>query len=79
MITALDFLRKHELGLYNEESIAKIMIEFTRIHCVIQAKVISENVKTFDIYNESTGDVECKTTLVNKDSILNAYSLDNVK
>ena len=53
--------------------------KFAKEHCEAQAKTISEKVKTFDVYNESTGDVECKVTLVDKNSILNAYPLDNIK
>lgn len=61
------------------EDIIEAMIDFAKYHVEQALKEASENVKTYDIYNESTGDMECKVTFVDKQSILNAYPLENIK
>ncbi len=55
------------------------MIEFAKLHVEAALKKASEEAKTFDVYNESCGDLECKVTFIKKDSILNSYSLENIK
>lgn len=64
---------------YTKKALKKAMVEFAKYHVEQALKESSENVKTYDIYNESTGDMECKVTFVDKQSILNAYPLDNIK
>ena len=51
---------------------AKLLaLEFAKLHCIEQARVISEEVKTKVISEFEV--------IVDKDSILNAYSLDLIK
>ena len=68
-----------EINSGDFEDIKNIMIEFAKLHVEAALKEASKEVKTFDVYNESCGDLECKVTLVKKDSILNAYPLENIK
>ena len=83
-MTAIDFLRRDESGVYNEQDIAHMMIEFAKGHCKEQAETIKKNI-THDIridwvdpydysagHNGITGDIDYK-------SIDNAYSLSNIK
>ena len=68
--TAREFLEsKHIEGSENR---CKAVIEFAKLHCIEQAKVISEKV----CHNHKAYDKDFK---INKDSILNAYSLDSIK
>ena len=58
------------------------MIEFAKFHCIEQAKVISEKARTMDdinSYSGNTGSEYPPDTIVDKDSILNAYDLNNIK
>lgn len=60
--------------------IIKVMIEFAKLHCTEQAKVISKKAKTILVEDQCplTGQ-EFEVREIDKDSILNAYSLDNIK
>ena len=58
---------------------AQMMIEFAKLHVEAALKIASEEAKTFDVYNESCGDLECKVTFIKKDSIINSYPLENIK
>ena len=62
-----------------EEVVTKTMIEFAKLHVEAALKEASEKAKTFDVYNESCGDLECKVTFIKKDSIINSYPLENIK
>ena len=74
--TAEDYLKRMlKLGMSSSE----IMKGFTKRHVETALKIASEEAKTFDVYNESCGDLECKVTFIKKDSILNSYSLENIK
>lgn len=56
----------------------QMMIEFAKLHCEAQAKVISENVKTKEVDGGYQGG-GTSITIVDKESILNAYPLTNIK
>lgn len=78
--TAEEFLKQkpfiHGMTRLDQEV---AMIEFAKLHCIEQARVISEKAELETLYynpvNPSMGGHE----IVNKDSILNAYSLDLIK
>lgn len=75
------------------DSILDIMIEFAKIHCIEQAKVIAKNakIKKGELVQEGEREVEIayKKELVpvwfqnpdyiDESSILDAYNLDNIK
>lgn len=87
MPTAEQWLLKHKtLSVYDvasydeggyagveEEAVYKIMVEFAKFHCEAQAKVISEKAKiAYDVLNEDQ-------IYIDKNSILTAYPLENIK
>ena len=66
-----------ELTPMDKGECKKMMIDFAKLHCTEQARVISEKAEMTGIAygnDESISDYE-----VDKDSILNAYSLDLIK
>ena len=79
--TVKEFLkgRPWKSGTNLQERIHESMIEFAKLHVEAALKIASEEAKTFDVYNESCGDLECKVTFIKKDSILNSYPLTNIK
>lgn len=55
------------------------LIEFAKIHCIAQQKAIIENV-TIDDIGSPNGDGEwMPCNIINKDSIITAYPLSNIK
>ena len=88
MITAKEFFKQKykELNVtwkdgdikhFRKEDVI-IAIEFAKLHCIKQAKVISEKATTKEdiaIFQEGT----FKTIVVDKDSIINAYDLNLIK
>ena len=57
----------------------KWLIEFAKIHCEAQQKAILENV-TIDDIGSPNGDGEwMPCNIINQESILNAYDLNNIK
>jgi len=82
--TAEDFFELHiQRGVNNTHSeYLKIAIKFAKSHCEKQAKVISEKAKTMNDPNSycgNTGSEYPPDVVVDKDSILNAYSLDLIE
>ena len=88
MITAKEFaesnqydLECHDEGGYlgiDTKVFAEKLREFAKLHCIKQAKVISEKATTKEdiaIFQEGT----FKTIVVDKDSIINAYDLNLIK
>ena len=76
--TAREFLEsKHIEG---SEPRCKAIIEFAKLYCIEQARVISENAIT-TISRIQYGSIltEFNEPKVDKNSILNAYPLDNIK
>jgi hypothetical protein len=70
--TAEQFLNRDESGVFNEVDIAQAMIEFAKLHVKLALKAASENAQT-----------ECdeggELGFVNKETILDAYPLTNIK
>ena len=70
--TAVEFLNRDESGVFNEVDIVQAMIEFAKLHVEAALKAASENAQT-----------ECdeggELGFVNKETILDAYPLTNIK
>ena len=87
-ITAKDLLSQNHLLIEDGKTceahthlVVKQMIEFAKLKCEEQLTAILENVKTKDDYSfcGNTGSEYPPDTIVDKDSILNAYDLNNIK
>ena len=85
-MTAEDFLKSKEVvwetdrgtNVVNDFDCCKTMIEFAKLHVETALKEASISAET----KEESGnpyDMDDKYYVVDKDSILNAYSLDNIK
>lgn len=73
--TAEEFLKKnidYVLEIDAKNDVEEAMIEFAKLHVEAALKAASEDAHTKDV--PYTDDVE-----VDKDSILNSYSIDNIK
>jgi D-aminopeptidase len=76
-MTAEDILKKYPdywqggKAQYSEEDVKKAMIEFAKLHVEQALKAASENVI---VHDDAFKEAE-----VDKDSILNAYPLTNIK
>ena len=70
--TAVEFLNRDESGVFNEVDIVQAMIEFAKLHVEAALKAASENAQT-----------ECdeggELGFVNRETILDAYPLTNIK
>ena len=70
--TAVEFLNRDESGVFNEVDIVQAMIEFAKLHVEAALKAASANAQT-----------ECdeggELGFVNKETILDAYPLTNIK
>ncbi len=66
-----------EINNGDVEQLKEIMIEFAKLHCKAQLKAILEKVQltefAYEFLQEGANDA------INKDSILNAYPLGNIK
>ena len=74
LLTAEKFLPKNENGRYSRNEVEKAMIEFSKMHVEAALKEASEKGEarydvTFEAYQSD----------VDKDSILNSYSLENIQ
>ena len=80
--TAEEFAKEHHpMKTYPVDW--KVMIEFAKLHCVEQLKAIHEKVKLCDYnedcsYEDSDDDLP-EYLMVDRDSITNAYPLENIK
>jgi len=72
MITAEEFYEENATGFLDINDCQKLMIEFAKLHVEAALKAASKQV----IVNNYIGEGGIK---VSKNSILNAYSLDNIK
>jgi hypothetical protein len=77
--TAEEFLKRDESGVYNEIDITHAMIEFTKLHVEAALKEASEKVELSDLLHEFIEDSWEGGPFIDKDTILNAYPLDNIK
>jgi hypothetical protein len=78
--TAEEILHKHVDVQYcisrnGEEQTYKAMIEFTKLHVEAALKAASENASAYTEKDSKGG----TWNLVDKDSILNSYPLENIK
>lgn len=77
-----DILTAEDFWIQNQNphrSQLEVMIEFAKLHCKAQSKAILENV-TIDDIGSPNGDGEwMPCNIINKDSIMNAYPLTNIK
>ena len=81
--TAEEFLKdKTQFGtygnMYKREDVSKKMIEFARLHVEAALKEASEKAET-DYELGNPYDANSRYEIVDKDSILNAYPLENIK
>lgn len=88
-MTALEFLRSTDFDIYVPEpdnQIETAMVNFAKFHVEQAIKEIIDKVELMDNYqishtpiiNENKFKLECDY-YINKNSILNAYSLENIK
>lgn len=75
MITAIEFLRRDQSGVYNEQDITHTMIEFAKLHCKAQSEAICDKA----IAKENPQDYGTGEIWVDNNSIINAYPLTNIK
>ncbi len=75
-----DIIKDDDIFEFYKGVVCEYAKELAKLHCIEQAKVISENAKTktHEEYISKSGEYEY-TQYIDKDSILNAYSLDNIK
>ena len=66
------------LESHHNPDIEKAMIEFAKLHVEAALEEASEKAKVTYEYTGNTGSEYCDE-YVDKDSILNSYSLDNIK
>jgi len=77
MVTAEEFLKDIRYVTYSGE---EKLITFAKLHCIEQAKVISEKtVLEIDDYRTDEYGDEFPIFAIDKDSILNAYDLSLIK
>ena len=58
----------------------EVMIEFARLHCIAQRETILENARTESfMYGKDEYGEEQFTEIIDQDSIIEAYPLDNIK
>jgi hypothetical protein len=74
--TASEFLNDITNITYSQE---EMMIEFAKLHVEAALKSASENATIDDIGSPNCDGEWMSCDIVNKDSILNCYSLDNIK
>ena len=73
-----EFYKKVTGCIINHSDIKKAMIEFAKIHVQAALREASEKSKV-KIEWEGTPGLTPYETIVDKDSILNSYSIDNIK
>jgi hypothetical protein len=77
--TAGEFLNHQEETVsYFEFDIRDVMIKFAKLHVEAALKEASEKAKTSEFWEGNTGSEYCET-IVDKESILNSYPLNNIK
>jgi hypothetical protein len=66
------------LESHHKPDIEKAMIEFAKLHVEAALKEASEKARTKDVWEGNTGSEYCDT-VIDTDSIINCYPLDNIK
>lgn len=85
--TAKEFIKEKDASMgeywsHDSSLIAEIMIEFAQEHVRAALKAISIKARIIDDPNSYTGNTGSEyypEQIVDKDSILNAYSIENIK
>jgi len=80
--TAEEWLEHFKENAYPGTSISECMIEFAKLHVQEALKEASEKVRQIEdpyAYTGNTGSEYPADYIVDKDSILNAYTLTNIK
>jgi len=78
ILTAEKFIeKKHSSIPYLLEDFVDLMVEFAKLHCIEQARVISVKAYLTDFACEFLQ--EGSSEAIDKDSILNAYDLNLIK
>jgi len=72
ILSAKEFLERDESGVYTEVDITHAMIEFAKLHVEDALKAASEKAEMKDDWDNQKGSID-------KDSILQSYSLENIK
>jgi len=78
-MTSLELIRQDESGVYCEQDIAWMLIKFAKYHVEKALKEASENVRARTRKDVDYLDMNDDWREVDKDSILNAYPLENIK
>ncbi len=76
--TAEEWLKHFEENAYPGTPISECMIEFAQMHVEAALKYASENAQRKKVYNGHSQRLFVKK-VIDKNSILNAYSLTNIK
>lgn len=79
IINKLDETQPNENRPPTPKQVEEWMIEFAKMHCEKQAKIIYENIKMKLRDDVRELDMNDDLIEVDKNSILTAYSLDNVR
>jgi len=73
---------EEQLMIYGTKNSIEVMIEFAKLHVEAALKEASEKAKQIEdpyAYTGNTGSEYPADYIIDKDSILNAYSLKNIK
>jgi hypothetical protein len=77
--TAEEFLiSKNMPGFAKHTVVTQWMADFAKMHVEAALKEASEKAKTSEFWEGNTGSEYCET-IVDKESILNSYPLNNIK
>jgi len=84
--TAEEFIRyvynieNNQTIVTNPKTLSVHLIEFAKFHVQEALKVASEEATiTYEIHEDKNTGIEYPAKVINKDSILNAYPLENIK
>jgi hypothetical protein len=80
--TAEEFLRESQSNPSKGWTTRKLMIEFAKLHVELQASSILKSVRIIDDPNSycgNTGSEYPPNQIIDRNSILNSYPLENIK
>ncbi len=78
--TAEEFIQNYDMNFKDGKSpLVHLIKEFAKLHCEAQLKAILAKITTYILYQDENGVLEEPIVYVDKDSIVTAYSLDNIK
>ena len=76
--TAKEFLKSY-LEAHPNCKYDEVMVEFAKLHVLAALNVASEEAYVVYVSNPKFSDLNHQTAVVNKDSILYSYPLENIK